>query len=409
LILTRRGWGLAAGSLLLVVAGRVLGVVELYVLAAGAGLLMAFALGLVRSRSFELDASRHLHPPRVHAGDDSRVELVISNRGRSRTPVLALRDALGQGPERPSERGPRPERPSERGAQPRRARFLLPPLAPGQEDRASYRLPTEARGAFEIGPLEASVTDPFGLATRTRTVAPVAELVVYPHVDRILPLPHTSGNDQMATGSHPTAMGPSGYDFYALRGYQVGDDLRRVHWPSTARRDELMIRQQEMPWQGRATVVLDTRGRFHTAATFETAVSAAASIVTACWREGSPVRLLTTDGSDSGFGAGQAHVEAMLSRLAILHADGADHLDHVLAAPPPGGSIAAVVTGAVPLADLDHLARLAGRSGGLTTVVVDGAGYPAHGAVVRVTATSPFPEAWNAAVRSSAARAGAGR
>jgi uncharacterized protein (DUF58 family) len=387
--LTRRGWGLVAGSVLLVVGGRVLGVVELYVLAAGAGLLIAAALGLVRARSFHLDASRHLHPPRVHAGDDSRVELVISNRGRSRTPVLALRDALGGGP--------------------RRARFLLPPLAPGQEDRASYRLPTEARGAFEIGPLEASATDPFGLVTRTTTVAPVAELVVYPHVDRILPLPHTSGTDQMATASHPTAMGPSGYDFYALRGYQVGDDLRRVHWPSTARRDELMIRQQEMPWQGRATVVLETRGRFHTATTFETAVSAAASIVTACWREGSPVRLLTTDGTDSGFGAGQAHVEAMLSRLAVLQPGGADHLDHVLAATPPGGSIAAVVTGALPVDDLERLARLAGRSGGLTTVVVDGAGYPAQGTVVRVTASSPFPDAWNAAQRTPVARAGAGR
>ena len=399
--LTRRGWGLAAGSVLLALAGRLLGVIELYVLAAGGGLLVVVALVLVRARSFTLEASRHLHPARVHAGDDSRVELVIANRGRSRTPVLTLRDALG---------GP--------GGSPgtRRARFLLPPLAPGQDDRASYRLPTEARGAFEIGPLEASATDPFGLATRTTVVAPVAELIVYPHVDRIRPLPHTSGSDQMATGSHPTAMGPAGHDFYALRGYQVGDDLRRVHWPSTARRDELMIRQHEMPWQGRATVVLDTRSRFHTAGSFETAVSAAASIVSASWREGSPVRLLTTDGADSGFGAGQAHVEALLSRLAVLAPDAVDHLDHVLAAPPPGGSIAAVVTGRVPSADLEHLARLAGRSGGLTTVVVDADHQPAHrpaptgpGAVVRVGAGSPFPEAWDAALHRARSLVGPGR
>ena len=396
--LTRRGWGLAVGSVLLVLAGRLLGVIELYVLAAGGGLLFVLALGLVRARTFTLDASRHLHPPRVHAGDDSRVELVIVNRGRSRTPVLTLRDALG---------GP--------GGAPgtRRARFLLPPLAPGQDDRASYRLPTEARGAFEIGPLEAAATDPFGLATRTTAVAPVAELIVYPHVDPIRPLPHTSGNDQMATGSHPTAMGPAGHDFYALRGYQVGDDLRRVHWPSTARRDELMIRQHEMPWQGRATVVLDTRSRFHTGDSFETAVSAAASIVSAGWREGSPVRLLTTDGADSGFGAGQAHVESLLSRLAVLQPDGVDHLDHVLAAPPPGGSIAAVVTGRVPAADLERLARLAGRSGGLTTVVVDGGHRPSSsggpGTVVRVTAGSPFPEAWDAALRRARALVGPGR
>ena len=98
-----------------------------------------------------------------------------------------------------------------------------------------------------------------------------------------------------------------------------------------------------------------------------------------------------------------------LSRLAVLQPHGADHLDHVLAATPPGGSIAAVVTGALLVDDLERLARLAGRAGGLTTVVVDGAGYPAHGAVVRVTAASPFPDAWNAAVRSSAAGVGARR
>jgi uncharacterized protein (DUF58 family) len=316
--------------------------------------------------------------------------------------VLSLRDALGPGPERPVERGtPR-----------RRARFLLPPLAPGQVDRASYRLPTQARGLFGLGPLEASVTDPFGLAGRTVVVAPVAELVVYPHVDPVLPLPHTTGGDQMASASHPTAVGPSGHDFYALRGYQVGDDLRRVHWPSTARRDELMIRQHELPWQGRATVVLDTRRRFHTDASFEAAVSAAASILTACWRDGSPVRLLSTDGADSGFGTGQSHVEALLSRLAVARADDADHLDALVAAPVQAGSVAVVATADVPVEDLGRLGLLAGRAGGLTTVVVDATlrRAPAvSGAVVRVTATSPFADAWNATVAPATARLGARR
>jgi len=401
-VLTRRGWALAVGSVLTAVAGRLLGVMELSVLATGGALLVLAGLVLVRARSFELEASRHLHPPRVHAGDDSRVELVIRNPGRSSTPVLSLRDALGAGPERLHEGGtPR-----------RRARFLLPPLAPDQVDRASYRLPTEARGVFGIGPLEASVTDPFGLAGRTVVVAPVAELVVYPHVDRILPLPHTTGGDHMAATSHPTAVGPSGYDFYALRGYQVGDDLRRVHWPSTARRDELMIRQHELPWQGRATVVLDTRRRFHTDASFEAAVSAAASILTACWRDGSPVRLLSTDGADSGFGTGQSHLEALLSRLAVAQPDDADHLETLVAAPAQAGSVAVVAPADVPVEDLDRLRLLAGRGGGLTTVVVDGAlrrPPSVRGAVVRVTAASPFAEAWDATVAPASARLGARR
>ncbi len=49
-----------------------------------------------------------------------------------------------------------------------------------------------------------------------------------------------------------------GEDFFTLRDYEDGDDLRKVHWPSSAKRDRLMIRQLEMPWQSRALIVLDT-------------------------------------------------------------------------------------------------------------------------------------------------------
>ena len=141
----------------------------------------------------------------------------------------------------------------------RQARFLLGPLRPDTSSRAAYRLPTERRGVFEIGPLEITNTDSFGLASTRQVVAPATELTVYPALDAIVPLPQTQGHDPLAGADHPTALGVAGEDFYALRAYEVGDDLRRVHWPSTARHDELMIRQDEMPWQGRATVLLDTR------------------------------------------------------------------------------------------------------------------------------------------------------
>ena len=79
----------------------------------------------------------------------------------------------------------------------------------------------------------------------------------------IRPLPQTHGRDPHAGAEHPNAVARSGEDFYALRPYVVGDDLRRVHWPSTARHDELMVRQDELPWQGRATVLLDVRRGAH--------------------------------------------------------------------------------------------------------------------------------------------------
>ena len=69
-----------------------------------------------------------------------------------------------------------------------------------------------------------------------------------------------------------------GDEFLTLREYEVGDDLRRVHWRSTARTGELMIRQDEARWRSRAAVVLDVRPGAHDAASFEVAVEAAASV-----------------------------------------------------------------------------------------------------------------------------------
>ncbi|MEA2972448.1 MAG: hypothetical protein QOG82_906 [Actinomycetota bacterium] len=384
-LLTRRGWGVVIGAAVLVLAGRSLGLVELYVLAAGSlGLVVGGAV-YVLTRHPDLEASRQLNPPRVHVGDNSRVELSIRNRSRRRSPVLALRDALAGGP--------------------RQARFLLPPLAPGQTDSASYRLPADRRGVFSIGPLEAERSDPFGLARRSSAIAPVAELTVYPRIDKVRPLPDSPGRDRHHTTPRAAAVGLTGEDFYALRAYQQGDDLRRVHWPSTARRDEIMIRQNEVPWQGRATIVLDIRARLHTDASLEAAVSAAASVITACWQHGSVVRLVTTDGVDSGFGSGPGHLEVILARLAVLVpvGDAGPGLDSLGPNRAVDGAVAVVTTSAADPPDLDRLARL-GRSPSAVTLVAfagrrarpEGAPWPGVGHVVAVAANQAFASVWDA-------------
>src|SRR5207245_6857907 len=131
-MLTRRGWLVAVGTAALGVGGRLLAT-ELLTLAAGAGVLVAAALVAVRLPRPRLRATRVLHPAKVHAGSESRVELVIVNEGRSRTPVVAVRD--------PFDRGRRD------------ARFLLGPVDPAQVARAGYRRPTEPGGVVERGPL----------------------------------------------------------------------------------------------------------------------------------------------------------------------------------------------------------------------------------------------------------------
>jgi uncharacterized protein (DUF58 family) len=109
-----------------------------------------------------------------------------------------------------------------------------------------------------------------------------------------------------------------GDEFHSLRPYVIGDDLRRVHWPSTARRDELTVRQDERHQQGRTTVLLDVRRAVHTEATFERAVSATASLLVAAEVRGDEIRLVTTEGTDSGYGAGASVLAAMLEFLAAV-------------------------------------------------------------------------------------------
>ena len=376
----------------MIAGGRLFGVLELFIIGAAAGLLVVAAIGIVLLARLRLAVARNVTPPRVYAGSPSRVELSIRNDGERSTPVLRLFDPVS----------------GTRGAD-----LLLSPLEPDVVNRAAYRLPTERRGVIEIGPLEVVVSDPFGLASSSTIAAPVTELTVYPHIDDIAPVPHTTGDDPYAGADHPSALGRSGEDFYALRPYVVGDDLRRVHWRSTAHRDELMVRQDELPWQGRVTVLLDVRRNAHTPASLELAVSAAASIVTASWKRRDLLRFMTTDNTDFGYGGGTAHAEAIMEFLATVAATPSGTLRGVLDALGQAGNGGAVVPIVAGVADseLAGLARLRGRFASVTIVHFDRSSYdtsarstegasavPIGGSgVVRVTGEMPFMQAWNTA------------
>ena len=271
---------------------------------------------------------------------------------------------------------------------------------------------------FDLGPLELRLSDPFGLASTALIAAPATKLTVYPHIDPIDPLPHTVGLDPHAGSHRATNLSQLGEEFFALRPYEVGDDLRRVHWPSTARTGELMIRQDELPWQGRVTVLLDLRPAVHNAASLELAVSAAASIVAASWRRRSLLRLVATDGVDSGFAAGTAHVEAILEHLASARLRRVTGLTGVLASlrrQGSGGGLSVVTTAGAASHDLDAIARLRGRYGAVVLVLLERSAYdpaaagrppqprplPQLSRVVRVTADRPFPHAWTQMVRAA--------
>ncbi len=384
-MLTRQGWAVAIGSVALLAAGRLLGIHELFLLGAGAAALVLAATAYVSLVRLRLDVSRTLHPQRVHAGSASRVELAVRNLGRRRTALLTLRDPIGD----------------QRGAS-----VVLAPLAPGRLAQASYRLPTQRRGIVPVGPLRIEVSDPFGLTTVDHRAAPVTELTVYPAVEDVAPPPHTMGDDPHAGVDVPNALSVSGEEFYALRRYEMGDDLRRVHWRATARHDELMVRQDEMPWQGRSTILLDLRAAAHTAETLERAVSAAASLVMACSRHRFLVRLVSTDGHDSGFAAGHVHIEAVMEHLASVSASDASRYEGMLAAlrrSGNGGALVALLGGrAAP--DLAGVARLRAAFGSVSAVTFTsgrgaGAGHGGGAGMLVVDDATTFAEAWNTTVR----------
>jgi uncharacterized protein (DUF58 family) len=377
-VLTRTGWMVTAGAVVAVVAGRLFGLVELYLFGAGLAALAAFAAGRVLTTRLRLEVGRQLSPRRVHAGQQARVELSVTNTADRPTPVLRMHDPVD-------------------GTQ--GATVLLAPIDERFNVRSAYRLPTERRGLIGIGPLSVVIADPFGLAEVDAVAAPRTELTVLPHVDEVLPPPPSGGDEPLAGTRQTTLAASAGDDFAALREYVVGDDLRRIHWPSTARHGELLVRQDEVHWQGRTTVVLDTRARTHHDESFETAVSAAASVLAAAWRRRDLVRLVTTGGFDSGFNGAQAHVERIMEELAVVQPTSVGSLRGVAEGQRSRSWTSVIVVGDVPDPELAALLATRRAAGVVTVVSIDRRAPTApHPDLVTCGTERPFALAWNAAM-----------
>jgi uncharacterized protein (DUF58 family) len=380
---TRSGWSVLVLSAVLIAAGRVLGLVELFVLGATGLVLCAVALVTVR-RAPRIEVDRILVPRRVHVGTASRVELRVRNVGRRRTPVLTLYEPVE----------------GTVGAQ-----VAVAPLAAGAEDGASYRLPTERRGLLAVGPLEARRSDAFGLARRRSIVTDRTHLTVLPAVDHLSGLPATGGlDDPLAGAARPLLGTPGSGDFASLRPYVPGDDLRRVHWASTARAGDLLVRQDDPPWQGHVTVLLDARQDRIGAERFEYAVSAAASILSAVALRGDRARLIVTDGTDTGLVDGRGARDTILEHLSVLER----HADPKLPDPPldgrrrTGGLV--LIGGRLGVDDLATLRAFRNRFSAIIAIATDGA-PPATGpdvTVIEAPAGVAFPAVWDRALEALA-------
>ena len=260
-MITRRGWALVGSAVGLFVAGRILGLVQLAVLAVAAALTLA-RRGRVGPRARDPQLRR---PPRAEGAAAGR-RAGPGRRRRARRP-RTTHDARRSTTRSTAAAAPR----ASCSRRCTRARKRAPRTAS----------PPIAAAASRSGRCASTVTDPFGLVQRTRLVLGTEEVIVYPRVRDVLPPPETGGldldRDQPQVRSR---IEPSG-EFHTLREYAPGDDLRHVHWRSTARRGQLMMRQNEARRRTPVLVMLDVRPGAHDRASFERAVEACASIVTA--------------------------------------------------------------------------------------------------------------------------------
>ena len=388
---TRQGLLVALGAAGVVALGRFLGLPELYATGAAAAVLLLVCGAWVSLRDIDVVVSRSVRPSRVHVGNPSTVEVQLRNRARRVTPVLRLRDPVT----------------GTSGAD-----LLLAPIPVRKTSKVAYRLPTTRRGLVTVGAMTVEISDPFGLTSSRTVAAPEVEITVLPRVDDIPPLPRTVGPDPDG-GAETGSLGRHGEDFAALRPYVIGDDLRRVHWPSSARADDdLLVRQDDVPWQGRICVVLDLRRECHDPDTLERAVSATASILRAHLRRGDHVRLVSTTGVDSGFGIGASHLDGMLEYLAVADRSNRGSLHAALDIVDRGaGGALVLVSGRPAPPDIDAVERLGAAVTSRRVVRFDSADRstaPRRTQVLGIAPGSSFAEVWSAA-SPPAGRSRAGR
>jgi uncharacterized protein (DUF58 family) len=276
--MTTRGRTIAALAGFMILFGRLGGMRELFMAGVAFALILAIGFALVWIRGGRVAVRRTVEPARTSVGRKVRIELIVEAVGRVGVGPILLSDKI------PSAVGPSP-------------RLALPGGMGKRQRGVAYTLAPRLRGRYEIGPVEITHTDPFGAVRRTQEISKTSRLLVVPAFEDISVLP--TATQRLGVVRNSPLVG-HGDEFYALRQYQEGDDLRKIHWPTSMRTGELVIRQEELLAEPRALIVLDTAASKHQGtgpeASLESAVSACASVGVLALRKRMRVDVLTTDG-----------------------------------------------------------------------------------------------------------------
>ena len=392
---TTRGWAAVGAAFALAVLWAAFGEDLLLALAA---FLLAGVVGgsiYVRLAAPRLALGRTINPEQLHDGERALVDISVASRRKVyRVAVEDRVHGLGS------------------------ARFVADRIADGETMAGRYEVLCRPRGVYRVGPARVSLGDPLGFTESTSLFGSSGRLVVYPRVEDLDGVPTGRGQDQTINTSRAAFWHSGGEDFFTLREYHQGDDLRKVHWPSSARRDELMIKQLEMPWQSRAFIVLDPRVEPHTSSeSFEQAVRGAASTLRHLSRSGYTPTLWAGQGNGTVVGNMEAYRKAMEDLATITPVRSMDlrHLIGRLRRSGMAGGVLVMVTGKADDDDLASFQLL--RQDFYRTVVLsvtrgdDEAilGFARLGAlVVRTTPDGTWSESWRNAMEHGWSTATAG-
>lgn len=330
--LTTRGQAFAAAGLTLLVGGVVLGfsdITRVGVLLASLPLLAALA---TKADGNIVEVSRQVHPARLVVDQPASVQIVFENTSSRRTQLQLAEEHVDR------VLGDRP-------------RFVLPPMGPGDIREVDYQIRSHVRGRHRLGPLTFRVRDPFGLATIAATPPGSTDILVLPRIE-LLSRGGLHAHGMGAEGTIPHMVALHGEDDAAVRNYRDGDDLRRIHWPTTAHREELMVRQEDRPARRRAVILMDSRSDGHRGSgvlgSFEWAVTATASIAAHLTGNHYALHLVSDETTGTGEATQTVEIDNALASLAVAQPGTAQQFDEVLHWAHPlasaGGLVIAIIT-----------------------------------------------------------------
>lgn len=320
-------WVLAALAVGFWIVGQVAGWAEFTVAAVVIAITVALcALFLIGRTAY--DVSLDLARTRVVVGERAVGALTLSNHG-SRA-ILPSRIVLPVGAGR--------------------GEFGIQRLAPGEEAEELFAIPTQKRGVVKVGPVSVVRGDPLGLFERAHRRDDPVDLYVHPRT--VLFDGQSLGYLRDLEGLPATDLSRDDVSFHALLEYQPGDDLRHVHWKSTARTGTMMMRQYEETRRSHFVIGLSrSSGDYATDEDFELAISAAGSIGLRAIRDSQRVDV-RVQGRELAAGTGKQLLDSLSAVESSKPRDGGiDHLAGVVSRTMPLASVVVLVCGSAVSTD----------------------------------------------------------